>query len=236
MRANGGLTPPAPLSLDTANGAVSSGRGGRTAAVLALLLLAIVAHAEPFAFDFSDPAALEAVTLDGRQSARTEEGHVLLRGGSSMYVTQATGPGVYHMRFSMIEAEKFQYHVPGLELFKADAADPASDGYAINWQPWGMITLTAMIDGERVYSREFIHPGRDNPNRYESGEPVDMTLRVPPEGDCVEVYAHRTEAEGEPTCRFKLLEEMPLEGHFGWRNTKWYSHAAIHQLSFQPAE
>ncbi len=207
-----------------------------TMLLAAALCAAAPAVAQGYALDFSDAAALDAVTLDGRQSARTEEGHVLLRGGSSMYVTQATGPGVYHMRFSMIEAEKFQYHVPALEFFKADAADPSSDGYAINWQPWGMITLTATVGGERVHSRQFIDPGRHNPNRYESGEPVDITLRIPPAGDSVEVYTFATEATGEPTCRFKLLEEIPLEGHFGWRNTKWYSHAAIYQVSYQPAE
>ncbi len=206
------------------------------AIVIAALCAIAPVMAQGYALDFSDPAALEAVVRDGRQSYVEDEGHVLLRGGSSVYATQKTGPGVYHIRFAMVEAEKFQYHVPGLQLFKADAQDPESDGYTINGQPWGMITLTATIGGERVHSREFIDPGRDNPNRYASGEAVDMTLRIPPEGDCVEVYARSTEATGEPTCRFKLLEEIPLEGHFGWRNTKWYSHAQVHRLGFEARE
>lgn len=201
-----------------------------------LLLCAVPAPAQGYALDFSDAAALESVARDGRQSYVEEDGCVLLRGGSSMYATRKTGPGTYHVRFRLIEAEKFQYHVPMLELFKADPENPDSDGYELLWQPWGMLTLRATVDGERIHSREFIDPGRDNPNRYQSGQPVDLTLRIPPEGDCVEVYALATEAEGEPTCRFKLLDEMPLEGHFGWRNTKWYSHACIHQLSFKPNE
>ena len=208
----------------------------RTLALTAALgLAAIPAAAQSFALDFADPAALEAVQRNGRQSARTEDGHVLLRGGGSMYASEASGPGAYHVRFCMIEAEKFQYHVPLVELFKADPADPESDGYAIMWKPWGLITLTATVGGERVHSREFIDPGRDNANRYQSGDLVDLTLRVPPEGDCVEVYSFREAPEGEPTCRFKLLD-LPLEGHFGWRNTKWFSHAQIHRLGYQPAE
>jgi hypothetical protein len=206
-----------------------------------LLAALIPAMAQEYALDFSDAAALEAVVRDGRQTHRAEDGCVLLRGGSSVYAAQATGPGVYHVRFRLIEAEKFQYHVPMLEFFKADANDPASDGYALMWQPWGMLTLRATVDGERVHSRDFIDPGRDNPNRYAAGDPVDLTLRIPPEGDCVEVYTFATTADGEPTCRFKLLqglpqEALPQEGHFGWRNTKWFSHAWIHQLSFEPGE
>ncbi|MGI5820016.1 MAG: hypothetical protein ACOX9R_18175, partial [Armatimonadota bacterium] len=179
----------------------------------AALVLAAPADATPFALDFAEPAALESVIREGRESYVEEDGYVLLRGGSAMYAAQSTGPGVYHVRFRMVEAESFQYHVPGLEFFKADPEDASSDGYSINWQPHGMITLTAMVGGERVHRREFIHPGRENPNRYESGDPVDVTLRIPPEGDCVEVYCHRAEPTGEPTCRFKLLEEIPLEGH-----------------------
>ncbi len=208
----------------------------RITPLLATLLIATSVFAEPIALDFADPAALEAVTRHGRQSYVQDEAHVVLRGGSAMYVTQATGPGVYHVRFRMVEPENYQYHVPSFEFFKADADDPASDGYSIMWRRSGIITLTAVVDGERVHRREFIDPGRDNPNRYESGDVMDLTIRVPPEGDCVEVYAHRTEPEGEPTCRFKLLEELPLEGHFGWRNTKWFSHAWIHQLNHRPGE
>lgn len=196
------------------------------------LLLCMTAHAEPYAVDFSDPAALEAVVRQGSQSYREEGGYMLLRGGSSVHAMQATGPGVYHVRFRMIEAENFQYHVPLAEFFKADAGDPNSDGYGINWQPWGLITLTATVGGERVHRREFIDPGPNNRNRYEAGDAVDLTLRVPPEGDCVEVYTFRTEPTGEPTCRFKLLD-LPLEGHFGWRNTKSYSDTWIHALSYR---
>lgn len=202
----------------------------------ATLLTVAPAVAQGYALDFADAGALEAVVREGRESYRAEDGCVLLRGGSSMYAIESTGPGVYHVRFRMIEPEDFQYHVPGLEFFKADPEDPDSDGYSINWQPWGMITLTATLNGERVHRREFIHPGRDNPNRYESGDVAEMTLRIPPEGDCVEVYAHRSEPTGEPTCRFKLLEDLPLEGHFGWRNTKWYSHACIHALGWRPEQ
>jgi len=206
-----------------------------TALVVAVLCAVAPAMAQGYALDFSSADALQSVALDGRQMYVEEDGCVLLRGGSSMYAMQKTGPGTYHVRFAMIEAEDFQYHVPLVEFFKADAQDPGSDGYAINWQPWGMLTLTATVGGERVHSREFIDPGRGNPNRYPSGEPVDMTLRIPPEGDCVEVYCHSTEAIGEPTCRFKLLD-LPLEGHFGWRNTKWYSHACIYQVGYEAGE
>lgn len=205
----------------------------RCAFLLTLLLTTALGHADPYALDFAEPGALEAVVREGRESYEQDEGRVLLRGGSSLYATQATGPGVYHVRFSMIEAEKFQYHVPLAELFKADPASPDSDGYGITWQPWGLITLTATVGGERIHRREFIDPGRDNRNRYASGDVVDLTLRVPAEGDCVEVYTFRTEAEGEPACRFKLLD-LPLEGHFGWRNTKWYSHVAVYELSHRP--
>ncbi len=208
----------------------------RAVVLTALLVAAMPAMAQDYALDFSQADALDAIARHGRQSARVEEGHVLLRGGSSMYLTQKTGPGTYHLRFTMIEAEKFQYHVPMLEFFRADAQDPDSDGYAIRWQPWGLITLTATVDGERIHSRDFIDPGRDNPNRYASGTPLDLTLRVPPKGDCVEVYTFATDAEGQPTCRFKLLEDLPLRGHFGWRNTKWFSHTLIHQLGYRPAQ
>lgn len=201
----------------------------------AMLLAALPSAAQNYALDFSDAAALDSVIREGRQTYVEEEGCVLLRGGSSVYAAQKTGPGTYHVRFRMIEAEKFQYHVPMLEFFKADPQDPQSDGYAILWQPWGLLTLTATVNGERVHSREFIDPGRDNPNRYEAGEMVDLALRVPPEGDCVEVYTFAAAPEGEPTCRFKLLD-LPLEGHFGWRNTKWFSHACIHQLGYEAGE
>lgn len=206
----------------------------RITSLLATVLIAASVAAEPIALDFADPAALEAVTRHGRQSYVQDEAHVVLRGGSAMYVTQATGPGVYHVRFRMVEPENYQYHVPSFEFFKADADDPESDGYSIMWRGHGIITLSAVSGGERVHRREFIDPGRGNPNRYESGDVVDLTIRIPPEGDCVELYAHRSEPEGEPTCRFKLLEDLPLEGHFGWRNTKWNSHAWIHQLNHQP--
>lgn len=208
----------------------------RITPLLATLLIATSLAAEPILLDFANPEALEAVTLHGRQSYRPDDGHVVLRGGSAVYVNEATGPGVYHVRFTMHEPEGYQYHVPSFEFFKADADDPASDGYSIMWRGHGIITLTAVVDGERVHRREFIDPGRGNPNRYESGDVVNLTIRVPPEGDCVEVYAHRAEVTGDPTCRFKLLEELPLEGHFGWRNTKWYSHALIYRLSHQPGE
>ena len=200
-----------------------------------LITLAVVAHAhaDPYALDFADAGALGSVVRQGSQSHQAEGGYMLLRGGSSVYAAQPTGPGVYHVRFRMIEAENFQYHVPLADFFKADPANPDSDGYSINWQPWGLITLTAMVGGERIYSREFIDPGPDNRNRYEPGAPVDLTLRVPPEGDCVEVYAFRTTPEGEPPCRFKLLD-LPLQGHFGWRNTKAYSDAWVHVLSYRP--
>ncbi len=215
-----------------ARAAPSDGVSLRFFVCAALVLLATAAHAAPYALDFADPAALEAVQRNGRQTCLADEGCVLLRGGGSMYALEATGPGVYHLRFRMIEAEKYQYHVPLAEFFKADAADPESNGYGIIWQPWGLITLTATVGGERVYRREFIDPGRDNRNRYASGDIVDLTLRVPPQGDCVEVYTFRTEPEGEPTCRFILLD-LPLEGHFGWRNTKWFSHACIHELCYR---
>jgi len=240
MNANGYLAPPASLSLETVRsvlrlgrqvlGAVSGGRGGRTAAALALLLLTVAACAEPYAIEFTSREALDAVVRQGSQVYREEGGYMLLRGDSSVYAAQATGPGVYHVRFTMIEAENFQYHVPQAEFFKADPADPASDGYSINWQPWGLITLTAYVGGERIYRREFIDPGPSNRNRYQAGDAVDLTLRVPPEGDCVEVYTFRTEPTGQPTCRFKLLD-LPLQGHFGWRNTKAYSDTWIHALS-----
>jgi len=205
------------------------------ALIVGIVLGALPALAQGYALDFSDAAALESVALEGRQSYQAEEGCVLLRGGSSMYALQKTGAGTYHVRFRMIEAEKFQYHVPLVEFFKTDPRDPDSDGYAINWRPWGMLTLTATVGGERVHSREFIDPGRGNPNRYESGDAVDLTLRVPPEGDCVEVYCHSAGVADEPTCRFKLLD-LPLNGHFGWRNTKWFSHVRIHQLGFEAVE
>ncbi len=204
----------------------------RPIALAALLLLATAAHAAPYALDFADPAALEGAQRVGKQTYVEDEGCVLLRQGGSMYALEATGPGVYHVRFRMIEKEKFQYHVPLAEFFKADATDSDSDGYAINWQPWGLITLTATVGGERVHRRQFIDPGPDNANRYKSGDLLDLTLRVPPEGDCVELYTFRTEPEGEPTCRFKLLD-LPLQGHFGWRSTKSYSDACIHALSYR---
>ena len=187
----------------------------------------------PWRTPIADPAALEGAQRIGKQSYVEDEGCVRLPQGGSVYGPEATGPGVYHVRFRMVEHEKFQYHVPLAELFKADATDPDSDGYAINWQPWGLITLTATVGGERVYGCKFIDPGPDNANRYASGDIVDLTLRVPPEGDCVEVYTFRTEPTGEPTCRFKLLD-LPLEGYFGWRSNKSYSEARIHALSYTP--
>jgi hypothetical protein len=204
----------------------------RIATLFLLALCATIACAEPYAVDFTSREALDAVVREGSQSYREEGGYMILRGGSSVYAAQATGPGVYHVRFTMIEADKFQYHVPLAEFFKADPADPGSDGYGITWQPWGLITLSANVGGERIYRREFIDPGPNNRNRYQAGEAVDLTLRVPPEGDCVEVYTFRTEPTGEPTCRFKLLD-LPLEGHFGWRNTKSYSDTWIHALSYR---
>lgn len=205
----------------------------RRLCLLAVFLL--VAAADAFLVDFSDPAALDLVVRFGRQTYLQDQGCVLLRGGSSAHLKEPTGLGTYQVQFRMIEDEKFQYHVPMVELFKADPENADGDGYALIWQPWGLLTLSATVQGERVYSREFLHPGRDNPNRYESGDRLDLTLRVPPEGDCVEVYCHRATVTGEPTCRFKLLD-LPRQGHFGWRNTKWFSHAAIHRLGFTAGE
>lgn len=200
-----------------------------TVAVFAVLTQALA----PFAIDFGDAGAREQVHLLGRQSHLPDDGRVVLRGGGSVYARAQTGPGVFQVRFAMIEAERFQYHVPRLDLFKADPQDPRSNGYSLGWQPHGLLRFTALSGGDIVHSRVFIHPGRENPNRYRSGDVVDLAVRVPPAGDCIEVFCHRERAAGEPTVRFKLAG-LPLEGHFGWHNDKWFSHAHVYRLRHAP--
>ena len=82
-----------------------------------LLLTTIFAHADPYALDFADAGALGSVVRQGSQSHQADGGYMLLRGGSSVHAAQPTGPGVYHVRFRMVEAENFQYHVPQAEFF-----------------------------------------------------------------------------------------------------------------------
>ena len=133
----------------------------------------------------------------------------------------------------MTEAKKFQYHVPRFDFFKADPSDPKSTGYSISWLTYGLLRFSAIVKGETKHTMLFIHPGRGNPNRFAAGDVVELTIRIPTKGDCVEVFCHRAEPSGKLTCRFKLTG-LPLKGHFGWHNSKWYSHARVHRLRWRP--
>lgn len=186
--------------------------------------------------DFSDEDVGQWVHRDGRQSLDTSAGYVLLRGSGWTFTRDSFGPGEYHVRFSLHEPEDFQYHAYRVVLFGQDPTDPDSDRYELMWRPHGEIYFRQVVDGERTTDMRFIDGGRDNPNRIEPGEPVDLTLRVPAEGDGVYVYCWQTDSSGEPTTAFKLSGEVPLEGAFGVHNSKWYSHVRVHQMSYRPLD
>lgn len=204
-----------------------------SSALAALMIFGVLTFT-PVNLDFADTASLEQIHALGRQGHSTEHGCMVLRGGGSLYTREKAGPGVYHVQFRMVEVERFQYHVPRFDLLKADPEDPKSNGYSLSWQPHGILRFTALVDGEVVHSRVFINPGRDNPNRYASGDSVDLVVRVPPAGDCIEVFCHAQVPGDEPSVRFKLTD-LPLEGHFGWHNDKWFSDTWIHHLGYTPA-
>lgn len=186
------------------------------------------------AIDFRDEAAREQVHRQGRQSFRPAEGHVLLRGSGSVFTRDTLGPGEYYIRFSLHEPEDFEYHSTRIVLFAQDPEDPSSDHYYIRWRPHGEIGFGQQIDGERTTLMRFIDGGRDNPNRIEPGEPIDLALRVPREGDGVFLYCGQMGGAGEPTTGFKLTGDVPLRGSFGVYNTKWYSHAQVHRIAHRP--
>lgn len=186
------------------------------------------------AIDFRDDSAREQVHRQGRQSFRPGKGYVLLRGSGSVLTRDALALGEYYVRFSLHEPEDFEYHHTRIVLFAQDPEDPSSDHYYILWRPHGEIQFGQQVDGERTTLMRFIDGGRDNQNRIEEGEQVDLTLRVPREGDGVFLYRGHTSSSGEPITGFKLTGDVPLRGSFGVYNTKWYSHAHVHRVAHRP--
>lgn len=207
---------------------------GLIAALITASTISSSAADTAYNIPFNRSDAGELVYLTGRVSSPKDGKPALLRGGGSLFAKKATGAGTYYIKFELQEPEKFQYHRAYIGLFVKDPEKLGSDGYYLFWEPSGIITLNKTVNGESTRMNQFIRGGKDNPNRFEAGDIIELTLQVPEKGDGVWLWCRAANTKGKPTTGFKLSDDLVKEGYFGAYNAKWYSYMAVYELGYYP--
>lgn len=155
----------------------------------------------------------------------------LQRGG--VFFAQPQQAGIYRVRIQIREDTNFGWYSPEFVLFADRPSDPVRNGYILRWMRNGELQFIEAQNSERETKVRAIIPGRENPNVLIPGQPLFLSVVVPPDSDIISVYCGAGELKGEPHFRFRLNSANP-QGYIGLVNRGPGSIVTVDALRYFP--